>query len=125
LTHLFPTAAALSTTDLNAIGMPAKRVATLVSLSEAVANGSVSLQVRGELEDFVATLKRMPGIGDWTAQYIAMRALGEPDAFPAADLGIIRALARDGRRPTPKQVAMRAERWRPWRAYAAIHLWHL
>jgi AraC family transcriptional regulator of adaptative response / DNA-3-methyladenine glycosylase II len=66
----------------------------------------------------------MPGIGDWTAQYLAMRALGEPDAFPAADLGIIRALAQGGRRPTPRQVAARAESWRPWRAYAAIYLWH-
>jgi AraC family transcriptional regulator of adaptative response / DNA-3-methyladenine glycosylase II len=124
LTYLFPTAAALSSADLDAIGMPAKRVATLVSLSQAVANGKVSFQVRGKLKDFIVTLKRMPGIGDWTAQYLAMRALGEPDAFPAADLGIIRALAQGGRRPTPRQVAARAESWRPWRAYAAIYLWH-
>jgi 3-methyladenine DNA glycosylase/8-oxoguanine DNA glycosylase len=124
LTHLFPTAPALSTTDLNAIGMPAKRVATLLSLANVVASGEVSFQVQGELVDFVEVLKQIPGIGDWTAQYIAMRALGEPDAFPAADLGIIRALAGDGQRPTPKQVAARAEVWRPWRAYAAIYLWH-
>jgi AraC family transcriptional regulator of adaptative response / DNA-3-methyladenine glycosylase II len=69
-------------------------------------------------------LKALPGIGDWTAQYIALRGLKHPDAFPASDLGILRALAGpDGRRPTPAAVAARAEAWRPYRAYAAQHLW--
>jgi AraC family transcriptional regulator of adaptative response / DNA-3-methyladenine glycosylase II len=124
LTHLFPDAAELSAARLDTIGMPAKRVASLIELSQAVAHGALRFEVRGGLADFVARLKRIPGIGDWTAQYIAMRALGEPDAFPAADLGLIRALNRDGRRPNPKAVAALAESWRPWRAYAAIHLWH-
>jgi AraC family transcriptional regulator of adaptative response / DNA-3-methyladenine glycosylase II len=123
MTHLFPTAAALSTIRLDAIGMPARRAATLLSLSKAVASGKISFQIRRDIADFVETITRLPGIGDWTAQYIAMRALGEPDAFPAADLGIIRALAEGGERPTPRQVAARAENWRPWRAYAAIYLW--
>jgi 3-methyladenine DNA glycosylase/8-oxoguanine DNA glycosylase len=89
-----------------------------------VARGEISFHVQGALENFVEDLKQIQGIGDWTAQYIAMRALGEPDAFPAADLGIIKALAHGSERPTPKQVAARAENWRPWRAYAAIYLWH-
>ena len=65
----------------------------------------------------------IPGIGEWTANYVAMRALGEPDAFPASDLGIVKALQEGDTRPTAKQVAARAEAWRPWRAYAAIYLW--
>jgi AraC family transcriptional regulator of adaptative response / DNA-3-methyladenine glycosylase II len=66
----------------------------------------------------------LPGIGDWTACYIAMRALREPDAFLAADVGLMRALADEaGKRPTAKELAARAEAWRPWRAYAALHLW--
>jgi AraC family transcriptional regulator of adaptative response / DNA-3-methyladenine glycosylase II len=66
----------------------------------------------------------LPGIGEWTAQYIAMRELREPDAFPAADIGLLRAMTnRDGRRPSPAELLARAESWRPWRAYAALHLW--
>jgi 3-methyladenine DNA glycosylase/8-oxoguanine DNA glycosylase len=83
------------------------------------------LLVKGSLENFIKQLTRIPGIGDWTAQYIAMRALGEPDAFPAADLGIIKALQQGDKRPTPKQILERSEEWRPWRAYAAIYLWHV
>ena len=72
----------------------------------------------------IAALKALPGIGEWTAQYIAMRELREPDAFPAADIGLMRALAdAAGRRPTPAELLARAEAWRPWRAYAALHLW--
>jgi len=123
LTRLFPTPEELHACDLGIIGMPGKRVATLKALSEAVANGDISLRVNDTLDHFVETLVRIPGIGDWTAQYIAMRALGEPDAFPAADLGIIKALQEGQIRPTPKQVRERAEAWRPWRAYAAIYLW--
>ena len=72
----------------------------------------------------IAALKALPGVGEWTAQYIAMRELREPDAFPAADIGLMRALADEsGRRPTPAELLARAEAWRPWRAYAALHLW--
>jgi AraC family transcriptional regulator of adaptative response / DNA-3-methyladenine glycosylase II len=66
----------------------------------------------------------LPGVGEWTAQYVALRALREPDAFPAADIGLLRALADEqGRRLTPLELVTRAEAWRPWRAYAAQHLW--
>jgi AraC family transcriptional regulator of adaptative response / DNA-3-methyladenine glycosylase II len=76
------------------------------------------------LDEVVAQLRALKGIGEWTAQYIAMRELREPDAFPSADIGLMRAMASpDGRRPTPQQLHARAERWRPWRAYAAQHLW--
>jgi AraC family transcriptional regulator of adaptative response / DNA-3-methyladenine glycosylase II len=69
-------------------------------------------------------LRALPGIGEWTAQYVAMRALREPDAFPAADIGLLRAMAdADGTRPTAAALLARAEAWRPWRAYAAQHLW--
>ncbi len=78
----------------------------------------------GDLDADVARLRALPGIGEWTAQYIALRGLKHPDAFPASDLGILRALAGpDGRRPTPAEALLRAERWRPYRAYAAQHLW--
>ena len=72
----------------------------------------------------LAKLRSLPGIGEWTAQYIAMRELREPDAFPAADVGLLRAMTTaDGRRPSPAELLSRAEPWRPWRAYAALHLW--
>lgn len=124
LTHLFPTPRDLGKCELGRVGMPTKRVETIMAVSRAVACGEISFHVRGALENFVEDLTKVQGIGDWTAQYVAMRALGEPDAFPAADLGIIRALQQGAQRPTPKQVAARAENWRPWRAYAAIYLWH-
>ena len=76
------------------------------------------------MPEYVRWLKSLPGIGEWTAQYIAMRQLREPDAFPPGDIGLMRALAMpDGRRPTPSELLTLAERWRPWRAYAALHLW--
>jgi len=69
-------------------------------------------------------LRSLPGVGEWTAQYIAMRELREPDAFPAADIGLMRAMSdASGVRPSPAALLAHAERWRPWRAYAALHLW--
>ena len=76
------------------------------------------------LNDAIGRLTALPGIGEWTAQYIAMRQLREPDAFPAADIGLMRAMAdSEGLRPTASALLARAETWRPWRAYAAQHLW--
>ena len=95
-----------------------------MSLTQAVARRELSFLVNGSIANFIESLTRIPGIGDWTAQYIALRALGEPDAFPAADLGIIKALQQGDKEPTPKQILKRAENWRPWRAYAATYLWH-
>lgn len=91
--------------------------------SRAMAGDPHLLRPFETLEATVAKLEALPGIGPWTAQYIAMRALREPDAFPASDLGLLRAMATPEGRPTPAQLLARAEAWRPWRAYAAIRLW--
>ena len=123
LTHLFPAPAAVAGADLERIGLTRARAASLRAFATAVASGELDLTVAVGLDEQVARLTALPGIGEWTAHYVAMRALGDPDAFPAGDLGLRRALARGGRMPTPREVAARAERWRPWRAYAAIALW--
>ena len=96
----------------------------IVGFALAVAGDPGLLAPSDDLEAIVRRLKALPGIGEWTAQYVALRGLGHPDAFPASDLGILRALASpDGRRPTPVEALARAESWRPYRAYAAQHLW--
>lgn len=124
LTHVFPTPRQLAATDLGAVGMPKTRRSALLALAmAAVADPSIFGTCR-TLEEAVARLRSLPGIGEWTAQYIAMRALREPDAFPAADIGLLRAMAdRHGARPSPAELLAHAEHWRPWRAYAALHLW--
>jgi AraC family transcriptional regulator of adaptative response / DNA-3-methyladenine glycosylase II len=123
LSHLFPAPAAVAGADLARVGLTRARAAALRTFAGAVAGGGLDLTVAVGLDEQVARLTALPGIGEWTAHYVAMRALGDPDAFPAGDLGVRRALARGGRRPTPREVAERAARWRPWRAYAAIALW--
>jgi AraC family transcriptional regulator, regulatory protein of adaptative response / DNA-3-methyladenine glycosylase II len=123
LTHLFPAPAAVADADLSRLGLTAARTAALRGFARAVARGELDLASGGSLDERVARLTALPGIGEWTAHYVAMRALGDPDAFPAGDLGLRRALGRDGRLATPREVAARAERWRPWRAYAVIALW--
>jgi AraC family transcriptional regulator of adaptative response / DNA-3-methyladenine glycosylase II len=124
LTHLFPTPQRLVGADFAALGMPRARAAALTAMTEAVNADPLIFGARRTLEDAVRALKALPGIGEWTAQYIAMRELREPDAFPAADIGLMRALAdAEGRRPAAAALFERAEAWRPWRAYAALHLW--
>jgi AraC family transcriptional regulator of adaptative response / DNA-3-methyladenine glycosylase II len=124
LTRVFPRPEQLAGANLAALGMPKARAAALSSLATAVATNPRILGSTGSLEETILRLRDLPGIGEWTAQYIAMRELREPDAFPAADVGLLRAMAgRSGRRPSPGALLARAERWRPWRAYAAQHLW--
>jgi len=123
LTHVFPTAAAVAAAPLERLGLTRARAAALRSFAGVVASGELDLGAFTGLDDAVARLTRLPGIGDWTAQYLAMRALGEPDAFPAGDLGVRQALARGSKLPSERDVRARAERWRPWRAYAVIALW--
>jgi AraC family transcriptional regulator of adaptative response / DNA-3-methyladenine glycosylase II len=104
--------------------MPGARRRALSSLAVAVAADPGLLGLGRSLEDAVERLKALPGVGEWTAQYIALRGMREPDAFPAADVGLMRALAgAEGVRPSADELLARAERWRPWRAYAAQHLW--
>jgi AraC family transcriptional regulator of adaptative response / DNA-3-methyladenine glycosylase II len=111
----------LAAADLGGLGLTGARAAAIHSFAGAVADGSVRLDRSVELERFVASIIAIDGLGAWTAQYIALR-LGEPDAFPATDLGLRRAVARRAADPQAK-VADLAERWRPWRALAATHLW--
>ncbi len=115
LTHLFPDAETLAGADLTQIGLTKARARTISGLAEAVASGALELERGRDLDDSVAKLQALSGFGPWTAQYVAMRAFGERDAFPATDLGLRHALGDD--------PAARAEAWRPWRAYAAIHIW--
>jgi AraC family transcriptional regulator, regulatory protein of adaptative response / DNA-3-methyladenine glycosylase II len=123
LSHLFPTPVRIAGADLTTLGMPGARAMAATSLARVIAADPAIFGRGASLEQAIAKLRRLPGIGEWTAQYIAMRELREPDAFPAADIGLLRAMAVDGRRPSPAQLLSRAERWRPWRAYAALHLW--
>ena len=120
---VFPTPSALAGADLTQIGLTRARAATLQKLGRAMAEDPELLRPFEALDDTVAKLESLPGVGPWTAQYVAMRALREPDAFPASDLGLLRATAGRNGRPTPARLLARAEAWRPWRAYAALRLW--
>jgi AraC family transcriptional regulator of adaptative response / DNA-3-methyladenine glycosylase II len=120
---LFPSPARIATADLTQIGLTRARSATLNALGAAVTRDPNLLQAAATLDETVKRLASLPGLGPWTAQYIAMRALREPDAFPASDLGVLRALETDGSRPSPKAALQLAEAWRPWRAYAVLRLW--
>ena len=123
LTHTFPTPERVAHADLGGLGLTGGRIIALQALARAVATGGVALDRGADWEGTVARLQELPGIGPWTASYIAMRALGDPDACPVTDLGLRRALERRGIAGDPKSVAARAEAWRPWRAYATHHLW--
>ena len=124
LTHLFPRPERLAAIDPASLPMPRVRANALVSLARAVAADPQIFGSGRSPEGVVARLCEIKGIGQWTAQYIALRALREPDAFPSADVGLLRAMTDPaGRRPLAGELLSRAERWRPWRAYAAQHLW--
>ncbi|MEN1972129.1 AlkA N-terminal domain-containing protein [Luteimonas sp. MJ204] len=123
LDHLFPTPDALAEADLGSIGLTRARAETVRGVARALLDGRVDFHPEHTLDEFAARWVALPGIGPWTAQYIAMRALGHPDAFPAEDLVLQKALPTDGSRLTAKALGARAEAWRPWRAYAVIHLW--
>jgi AraC family transcriptional regulator of adaptative response / DNA-3-methyladenine glycosylase II len=124
LTHVFPTAAALAGADLAVLGMPRSRAATLSGVAAAALANPELFGAHCELDEAIARLRCIRGVGEWTAQYIALRQLREPDAFPAADVGLMRALTDEaGQRPSARQMLERAQAWRPWRAYAAQHLW--
>ena len=124
LTHVFPRPEVLARADLTALGMPRSRAATLSAVAAAVvADPDLFCASRG-LDEAIQRLQSIRGVGEWTAHYIALRQLREPDAFPAADVGLMRALADlEGRRRSSRELVGRADQWRPWRAYAAQHLW--
>ncbi len=121
LTHLFPSPAALAAANLDGLGITGARIAALHTLAQATADGS--LDFSDSVDDVVQSIAALPGFGEWTAQYIALRALGEPDAFPTGDL-VLRRLAAGNEPPlTTRALQQRAESWRPWRGYAVMHLW--
>ena len=119
LTHLFPEPAVLAEADVASIGMPGSRGRAINALAAAVAKGELRLEPGSSPDEVKAKLVALPGIGPWTAEYVAMRALGEPDAMPHGDLGLRRALGS----VTMAELDAMAEAWRPWRAYATILLW--
>jgi len=124
LTHVFPGADTLARARLEGLGLTTARAATIRRLAKAVVDGDVTFDAAQDPDEFRASLTALHGIGEWTAQYVAMRALKNPDAFPASDLGLLKAASGDGERPTPKALEARADAWRPWRAYAALLLWN-
>ena len=119
LTHLFPSPGALADASLAELGMPAARRATLVGLAAALDRGELVLDPGGDRLETLSRLLAIPGVGPWTASYVSMRALREPDAFLPTDAGVRRAL----RRRDPRELARIAEAWRPWRSYAVQHCW--
>ena len=123
LEHLFPTPAVLAEADLGSVGLTRARADTVRTMARALLDGRVDFHAERTLDDFTARWVALPGIGPWTAHYIAMRALGHPDAFPADDLVLQRAVPNDGTRMSATALRAVAEDWRPWRAYAVIQLW--
>ncbi len=123
LTHLFPQAEDVADVSLSALGMPAARRAVLGALASAVATGEVVIDAGADRTETTARLLDIRGVGPWTAAYITMRGLGDPDVLLPTDLGVRHALERLELPSSPNEAAAVAERWRPWRSYAVMHLW--
>lgn len=122
LGYLFPSASRMARTtvdEIGQLGIIGRRAETIIALAKAISRGELLLEPGNRVEGTLRQLRKIPGIGEWTAQYLAMRALSWPDAFPHTDLGICKALGEKN----PKHVLEITEKWRPWRAYAALHLW--
>jgi len=124
LTRLFPTPERIASARMNGLGLTTRRIASIRAIARAAIERAFDVTVNGSLDGTVEKLIALPGVGPWTAHYIALRALGEPDAFPTGDLGLLRAWERQTKsNVSTKDLDHAAERWRPWRAYAALHLW--
>jgi len=123
LTHFFPTPYALVQADLNGLGQTRSRATALQAFARAVVEENLTLDRLADREQTISRLLQIPGIGSWTTSYVAMRALGDPDAFPGTDLGLRRAFEQLGQSSDPINIEKHAESWRPWRAYGAQHLW--
>ncbi|WP_127498034.1 DNA-3-methyladenine glycosylase 2 family protein [Actinoplanes solisilvae] len=119
----FPSAAEVADLPDSAFGMPAARRETIRQLANAVADGKIDLDPGADRDETVARLQEIPGIGLWTAGYVAMRAIGDPDVFLPTDLAVRRGAAALGLPSSPKALSSYAERWRPWRSYALVRLW--
>ena len=114
-----PAAAILAESDLASIGLPKARAESMRGFARAVCDQRIRFDGTVSSPDFITAMCELPGIGPWTANYVAMRALGDPDAFPASDLGLLKAAGLS----SPRKLEALAERWRPWRSYAAMYLW--
>ena len=129
-TKLFPPAEVLATASgdaLGSLGIVKQRQAAIVAIAQGVANGRIALHAGADVPATMATLKALPGIGEWTAQYIAMRALRWPDAFPAGDVALHKALgvAKElwGKNAAAKEIEAMSQAWKPWRSYAVVRAW--
>ncbi len=120
---LFPGPEVLAEADLSSVGMPRARAAAIRGFARAVADGGDELAGLPDAAALIERLTALPGIGPWTARYVAMRSLGDPDVFLESDLGVRHGIARGGSLPRPKEVLRLAEGWRPWRSYAVLYLW--
>lgn len=123
LTHVFPSVEQLASIDPTHLAFPKTRQRTFTTLVRALADGTVVLDPGCDWNRARQQLLALPGIGPWTAEVIAMRGLGDPDAFPVTDLGVLAAAKALGLPADPKVLSERSGRWRPWRAYATQHLW--
>jgi AraC family transcriptional regulator of adaptative response / DNA-3-methyladenine glycosylase II len=123
LTHLFPSPGALEAANLDGLGITGARIRALKEMARAIMDGRLDFTLPAT--EVAAALALLPGFGDWTAQYVSLRALGEPDAFLSGDLVLRRVAGVDGSPLTARLLEARAEAWRPWRGYAVLHLWHL
>ena len=123
ITHVFPTPEQVAELPPEAFGMPRARAETIRRVA-ALAAGGLDLSGHASREETLGALGEIPGIGPWTLEYVAMRALRDHDAFMIGDLGVRKGFEALGLPSTPKEILGRAERWRPWRAYAVMHLWH-
>jgi len=125
LDYFFPIPEELSAASLENIGITKTRQQTIRTVTQAVTDGRLSLSVSQNFKDFRMSFSALKGIGDWTVNYVAMRGLGMKDAFPASDLGIIKALTSSEKKPVIKEITETARRWRPYRSYAALCLWSI
>jgi len=123
VSHLFPNPEVVAQADLQGLGITQRRIDTIRLLAQNIISGDLELDRSADREQTTTKLLALPGVGPWTVSYIAMRALGDPDAFPATDLGLRSAFARHGQATDLRRVTTYAEAWRPWRSYATIHLW--
>jgi AraC family transcriptional regulator of adaptative response / DNA-3-methyladenine glycosylase II len=123
ITHVFPDAATMAGVDPDELPMPKARATALCGVAAAFADGRVVVDPGVDRDELRARLLELPGIGPWTVEYVMMRAVGDPDAFLASDLGVRRALEARGLDGHPRAATERAAGWSPWRAYANAHLW--
>ena len=123
VTHTFPSAAAIATCAPGDFAMPTARARALIHACEHLADGRIVIDAGSDRDEIARQLQTLPGVGPWTASYVALRALGDPDMFLPTDIGVRNALRAMGVESSPKAAAQRAEAWRPWRSYALHHVW--